>query len=422
MIKDHESTIMQALQKDLGKPETEAYIGEIQFLYDEIKHAVKHLKQWMKPRKVGTPLVLQARSEIRYEPLGTVLVISPWNYPFQLLIAPLAAAMSAGNTAIIKPSELAPALSKVVADIIPKYFADEYVGVVEGGIPETTELLDMPFDHIFYTGSTPVGKIVMAAAAKNLTPVTLELGGKSPCIVDQNSDLRVAARRIAWGKFYNAGQTCVAPDYILAHASIKDEFINQLKAQIKEFYGDNPQSSPDYARIINERHFDRLTGLLDQDKVAVGGDSDRSDKYIAPTVVDNVSADDKVMEDEIFGPILPVLTWNNLQEAIDFVNERPKPLALYVFSRNKKLQESVIGSTSFGGGCVNEVITHLGNPDLPFGGVGASGMGAYHGRDSFEVFSHRKSLLKRGFWMDVKLRYPPYTIPLQTMKKLLGNM
>lgn len=420
MIRENEDAILAALTQDLGRCDTESYIAEINFLYSELKHSIKHLRHWMQPRKTGTPAALQpAQSMVIYEPLGVTLNISPWNYPFQLLFAPVIGAVSAGNTMILKPSELAPAISKISAELVAKYFDPNLVAVVEGAIAETTALLELPFDHIFYTGSTNVGKIVMAAAAKNLTPVTLELGGKSPCIVDKNTDLTVTARRITWGKFYNAGQTCVAPDYLLVHESVKEPLIREIKAQITEFYGPNPKDSPDYPRIINERHFQRLSKLIDKSKVIAGGDGDASQKYMAPTLLDNVKPDDAVMADEIFGPILPILTWSDLSEAIRFVRSRPKPLALYVYTKDNAVAQRVLDEVSFGGGIVNDCMVHLANFNLPFGGVGHSGLGAYHGKDGFDVFSHKKAVMKRKFAFDLKFRYPPYKLSLDTWRKLL---
>ena len=420
MIRENEDAILAALTSDLGRCDTESYIGEINFLYGEIKHSVKHLKHWMQTRKVPTPPALQpAQSMVMYEPLGVTLNISPWNYPFQLLFAPVVGAISAGNTMVLKPSELAPATSKISAELVAKYFDPGLVAVVEGAIAETTALLELPFDHIFYTGSTNVGKIVMAAAAKNLVPVTLELGGKSPCIVDKNTDLTVTARRITWGKFYNAGQTCVAPDYLLVHESVKDQLIGEMKVALQDFYGTNPKESKDYPRIINDRHFQRLNKLIDKNKVVVGGEGDASQKYLSPTLMDNVKPDDAVMADEIFGPILPILTWSDLTEALNFVRARPKPLALYVYTKDSAVSQRVLNEASFGGGIVNDCMVHLANFNLPFGGVGHSGLGAYHGKDGFEVFSHKKAVMKRKFAFDLKFRYPPYKLSLDTWRKVL---
>jgi acyl-CoA reductase-like NAD-dependent aldehyde dehydrogenase len=364
----------------------------------------------MKPRRVSAPVAVQpAKARIVPEPLGVVLIIAPWNYPFQLSIGPLIGAIAAGNCAILKPSEVASATSRVLAELVPKYLDRDCIAVVEGGVPETTALLAQELDHIFYTGNGAVGRIVMEAAAKHLTPVTLELGGKSPCIVDRDVDLTTAARRITWGKFFNAGQTCVAPDYLLVHESIKKPLLDKIASMIREFFGDDPQKSADFGRIINARHHKRLTALLDSGTAFVGAKTDADDRYIAPTVLTDVSPDSPAMADEIFGPILPVISVSSLDEAIEFVNERPKPLALYVFSNDRDRTRRVVERTSSGGACVNDVLTHLLPHELPFGGVGPSGMGAYHGKASFDTFTHMKSVLEKPFYMDPPLRYPPYT-------------
>jgi aldehyde dehydrogenase (NAD+) len=421
IIKDREAEAIAALRADLGKPTLEAYAGELGFLVAEIDHTIKHLPGWMKPEKVSTPIANQpASSTVLREPLGVVLVIGPWNYPVQLTLGPLVGAIAAGNCVVVKPSEIASHTSALIARWLGD-FAPGAVAVVEGGVPETTQLLEQRFDHIFFTGSTAVGKVVMQAAAKHLTPVTLELGGKSPCIVDQHVDLTVAARRILWGKFWNAGQTCVAPDYLLVHEAVMDPLVERLKATLLEFYGDDPQKSPDYARIISDRHHKRLVGMLGEGgKVVVGGKHDEASRYFAPTIVDGAPLESKVMTEEIFGPVLPIVRVKSIREAIDFVNARPKPLALYVFSSDKGAQEQVLQETSSGGACVNDTIAHLSVPELPFGGVGDSGIGAYHGRSSFETFSHRKSVMAKATWVDVKLRYPPYGDNVKWVRRLLG--
>jgi aldehyde dehydrogenase (NAD+) len=332
----------------------------------------------------------------------------PWNYPFHLAFAPLVAAIAAGNSAVIKPSELTPRTAAIIEKIVTETFEKDFVSVAQGAVETATNLLAQPWDHIFFTGSVPVGKIVMKAAAEHLTPLVLELGGKSPCIVDETADLKVAAHRIAWGKFMNGGQTCVAPDYLLVHRSVKNELIKQLETVIEKFYTANPQESPDYARIISERHFDRLIGFLEDGEIAVGGSYDREACFIAPTVLDKVSWDDKVMQDEIFGPILPVLTYSDLDEAIAQINDRPKPLALYVFSEKHRTQNKVLDETSSGGCCVNDTVSHMANPDMPFGGVGQSGHGSYHGKAGFDAFSNLKAVTRRASWLDIPLRYPPY--------------
>lgn len=420
-ILDNESALQQALKADLNKPELEAYASEISYCLAEIKYALNHLKNWTKPQKVTTPLpYLPASSKIYSQPLGVVLIIGAWNYPLQLVISPLVGAIAAGNCAVLKPSEIAVNTSNLLAEIIPKYFDLSFISVVEGGKETTQQLLAEKFDYIFFTGSTQVGKSIMSAAAKQLTPVTLELGGKSPCIVDADTHLEYTANRIVWGKFLNAGQTCVAPDYLLVDKTIKQELLEKIKQTIQEFYGITPETSPDYARIINQHHFTRLAELLKTGKIIVGGETNSTERYIAPTVIDAVTPEDLVMQEEIFGPILPVLEYTNLDEAIAFVNTKPKPLALYFFSNNKQHQQQVLQSTSSGGVCLNDTIVHIAFPGLPFGGVGASGMGKYHGKASFETFSHQKSVLNKSFWFDIKLRYAPYQGKLKLLKRLIG--
>jgi aldehyde dehydrogenase (NAD+) len=423
IVEANQAEIMAALKADMNKPEFEAYTSEILLLISEINYTLKHLKSWAKPKRVRTPLSLfLASSQIYTEPLGVVLIIGPWNYPFQLAIAPLIGAIAAGNCAVIKPSEIAPHTSQIIAKLIGENFQPEFISVVEGGIETNQSLLAEKFDRIFFTGGTSIGKIVMAAAAQHLTPVTLELGGKSPCIVDAEVDLDLAVKRIIWGKFMNAGQTCVAPDYVLASKAIKPALLAKIQQYTQEFYGDDPQQSPDYARIINDKQFHRLTGLLPsvtgEGKIVTGGNTDASSRYIAPTVLDKVSTDSKVMADEIFGPILPILEYEDLSEAIAFVNARPKPLALYFFSTNKHHQARIIQETSSGGCSINETITHLTSPELPFGGVGHSGMGSYHGKASFDTFSHQKSVLNKSFLVDVAWRYPPYKLSPKILRWL----
>lgn len=419
-IQEYETRILDALAADMKKPQFEAYVSEVGFIYQEINYVLKHLNRWTKPQRVSTPLLHQpGSSRIYTEPKGEVLIISPWNYPFQLLISPMIGAIAAGNCVVLKPSEIAPHTSRVVRDMIQSHFPEEFVAVFEGGVEITQQLLNERFDHIFFTGSTAVGKMIMAAAAKHLTPVTLELGGKSPCIVDSETNVEVTARRIVWGKYFNAGQTCVAPDYLYVHSSVKGKLLNALQAQIKDFYGDNPAQSPDYARIINDRHFNRLRSLLAKGTPIVGGQTQEQERYIAPTILDHVTWQDPIMQEEIFGPILPILEYQDLSEVIQNVRIQPKPLALYFFSTNHDNQRKVLENLSFGGGCINDTIVHLSNPDLPFGGIGDSGMGNYHGRKSFEAFSHTKSVLKKSFFADIKLRYPKYGGKLWWVKKLL---
>lgn len=409
LLEENEDALLEALRDDLGKCQFEGFIGEIGFLAGEIKYTLKHLKSWLKPQRVKAPLPVQpAKARIHSEPLGVVLIIAPWNYPLQLALAPLVGAISGGNTAVIKPSEVAAATSAIIARLVPKYLDRDAVSVIEGGVPETTTLLAQRFDHIFYTGNGNVGRVVMKAAAEHLTPVTLELGGKSPCVVDEEADLEVAARRIVWGKYFNAGQTCVAPDYILVHERVEPRLLDKLRETIREFYGEDPKQSRDYARIVNERHHARLSRLLGSGDVVTGGEADVGDKYIAPTVLKDVSPDSPVMQDEIFGPILPVIRVKNVDEAIDFINEREKPLALYVFTNDKERARRVIDRTSSGGACINDCVSHLLPPELPFGGVGPSGMGAYHGKATFDTFTHKKSVLDKATKLDAPLRYPPY--------------
>ena len=413
LVDEQQDRLIDALVTDLGKPRIEAYTTEIAFTINEIDHTLKHLDAWSRPVKVKVPLTLKpGRAVLRPEPLGTVCIIAPWNYPVQLLLAPLVPALAAGNTAVLKPSEVTPTVAALIAELIPVYFERSAVAVVTGAVEETTALLQERFDHIFYTGNGKVGRIVMRAAAEHLTPVTLELGGKSPAIVAADANVGVAAKRIAWAKFLNAGQTCVAPDYVLVDASVEDELLTALTEAVASFYGGNPRESGDYARIVNERHHDRLTQLLDAggyDATVIGGSGDGASRYLAPTILAGVKPDADVMSDEIFGPILPVLTVDDVDEAIRFVGDRDKPLALYAFSESDETIDQVIAGTSAGGVCVNHAVLHLAVPELPFGGVGESGMGAYHGKAGFDTFSHRKAVLTKPTKPDPSLMYPPYT-------------
>ncbi|AFY47474.1 NAD-dependent aldehyde dehydrogenase [Nostoc sp. PCC 7524] len=419
LVLDNESAILQAIYKDLHKPEFEAYATEIGVI-KEINYAIKHIKTWTKPKKAQVPADFFSYSaRIHPEPLGIILLIGPWNYPFQLILSPLVGAIAAGNCAIIKPSELAPHTSNLLADLISKYFPPEYIAIVEGGIETSQQLLQEKFDHIFFTGGTAIGKVIMEAAAKHLTPVTLELGGKSPCIVDTDINLEHTARRIVWGKFINAGQTCIAPDYLLVNQKIKPDLIAALQKTITEFYGENPANSPDFARIINQKHFTRLSRLLHNGEIIIGGDINPEERYIAPTIIDHVSLTDPVMQEEIFGPILPVMEYTDITEAIALINSQPKPLALYLFSQNKNLQQRILQETSSGGVCLNDTIMQVGVSSLPFGGVGDSGMGSYHGKASFDTFSHYKSVLKNSFWLDLDWRYAPYKNKLSLLKRII---
>ena len=424
LLVEQETVLSQALRDDLGKSAIESYSTEIGFTINELDHARNHVRSWTQPQKVRVPIHLRPGSaRVVQEPLGTVLIIAPWNYPVQLLLGPLIPALAAGNPAVVKPSEVAPATAAALADLIPRYLDERAVQVVTGGVDETTELLAHQFDHIFYTGNGTVGRVVMEAASRHLTPVTLELGGKSPAIVTDSADVVVSARRIAWGKFVNAGQTCVAPDYVLVPESLHDQFIAELATAVKTFFGDDPSTSDDYGRIVNARHHARLTGLLDRggyDTVAVGGERDVESRYLAPTVLTGVKPDSAVMDDEIFGPILPVLTYERLDDAIAFVNDRPKPLALYVFGARATAIDRVVEHISAGGVTINHTLLHVSVNDLPFGGVGASGMGAYHGEAGFHVFSHAKPILQRSTKPDSSIAYPPYTAFKQkVMRRIL---
>ncbi|MFW6296247.1 MAG: aldehyde dehydrogenase [Halothece sp.] len=420
VITENKEAIVEAIGKDIGKPAFETLLSEFYYCTEEIEYALKHLNNWTKPQRVKTPLTqLPAASKILAEPLGVVLIISPWNYPLQLTIMPLIGAIAAGNCAILKPSEISPATSHVIADLIAQAFSPEYITVVEGEKDVSQELLEQKFNHIFFTGSTRVGRIVMEAAAKQLTPVTLELGGKCPCIVDTDIKLKYAIRRILWGKFSNAGQSCIAPDYILIPPSLKPDFLAAAQDCLQEFYGKNPAESPDYGRIINDKHFKRLSNLLSTGEVIVGGETKAEERYIAPTIMDNVSWEDPIMEDEIFGPILPIVEYQNLENAIAHINSRPKPLALYIFSRNDKLIKKVLQDTTSGGVCINDTIMHLAPKELPFGGVGSSGIGRYHGKASFDTFSNQKSILHRSFLFDLPVRYPPYSEKFKFLKWLV---
>jgi aldehyde dehydrogenase (NAD+) len=409
LLEDCEPQICEAIRKDLGRSEIETRMVETHLLRREIEFAQKHLAKWMKPQRARAPWLLWPSSARIYrEPFGVVLIIGPWNYPLQLVLVPLIGALAAGNCAVVKPSELAPATSTFLATTLPRYLDPECVQVIEGGAAEAATLLAERWDCIFYTGNPSVGRIVMEVAAKHLTPVTLELGGKSPCIVDRSANLRVAARRIMWGKLMNAGQVCLAPDYVLVDEAVETELLAHMAAAITDFYGEDPRKSPDFARIVNQRHFQRLMRLLDGGgQIFLGGEASCDELYIAPTILKKTPPDAPVMQEEIFGPILPVLAVKSTDEAIAFVNEKEKPLAIYLFAENAQIKHKVINSTSSGAATVNYPSVHAAMPGLPFGGVGSSGMGAYHGRASFETFSHRKSVFMKGTWPDPNLAYPP---------------
>ncbi|MGQ0831004.1 MAG: aldehyde dehydrogenase family protein [Microthrixaceae bacterium] len=423
MIVDGDAELTEALRQDLGRPSMEAYAADLGHTKAELRHLVRHVDRWAKRTRVRVPMtVAPAKAWVQPEPLGVVLVIAPWNYPIQLLVEPMAAAIAAGNCVVAKPSELAPACSAALARLIGRYLDTEAIIVVEGGVEETTALLAERWDHIFFTGSTSVGRVIAAAAAKHLTPAVLELGGKSPTYVHASADLDVTARRIAWGKFLNAGQTCIAPDYVLADRSIRDALVDKLGAQITSFYGSDPKASASFGRIVSERHLARLQGLLDRGAgaVATGGEIDAPNRYVAPTITVDPSPDSPIMQEEIFGPILPVLAVDGPADARAFITARPKPLALYVFGNDASAVDAVVDGTSSGGVCINQTLMHLLPAELPFGGVGDSGMGAYHGKAGFDVFSHHKSVLRKSIKPDLKMLYPPYKARVERLvRKIL---
>ena len=418
-VKKYKNEIGAALYEDLGKSEYEGFMCESGFALCEISYMIKHARKFAKRKKVRTPLAqFHSKSYKQPVPYGNTLIMSPWNYPFLLTIDPLANAIAAGNTVILKPSAYSPATGKIVEKIIKECFPAEYVSVILGGRAENAALLEQKFDFIFFTGSQAVGKEVLRRAAEHLTPAVLELGGKSPCIVDASANLKLAARRIVFGKFLNCGQTCVAPDYILAEKSIKDELLTYIIAEIKRQYGDAPLENADYGKIINEKHFSRLLGLIDKSKVVIGGEGNPDTCRIAPTVLDGVSFEDAVMGEEIFGPILPILTFEDFDCAIDELKSKDKPLALYLFTSNKRHKDRVTRELSYGGGCINDTIIHLATSEMGFGGVGESGMGAYHGKAGFDAFSHCKSIVDKGTCIDLPMRYQPYKSKLY--RRLLG--
>ena len=418
-LKLWESRIAEALWKDLHKSYEEAYMTELSIVLGEIDNHLRHLKLWMTPKPVATPIkMMPSRSKVMAEPLGCSLIMAPWNYPVQLLLNPLVGAISSGCTAILKPSPYAPHVSKVLEEMIKESFSPEFIAVVQGNREVNTALLEQRFDIIFFTGSPDLGRKVMRAASEHLTPVVLELGGKSPCIVDKDANLTMAARRIAWGKSLNAGQTCIAPDYLLVHADIKEQLINELKKEFTRLHGTNPKESKHFVRIVNERAFDRLVGYIQGADVVMGGEYDREERYIAPTLIDHVDANSPIMQEEIFGPIFPIVTFTTTEEAIRFVTDREKPLALYYFGESKKNIRQVLKHTSSGGACINDTIMHIANEKLPFGGVGQSGMSAYHGKESFKVFSHHRAVVTTPTWLDLPFRYMPYKF-FKWVKKLL---
>ena len=421
MLEENEAEFLDALKTDLGKPTAEGFITDLAFVTGEIKLMLKNLKKWNSIERVPTPLVaMPAKSQLIPEPLGVVCVIAPWNYPVQLLLVPAAGAIAAGNAIVLKPSEVSPTVSDVLARLVRTYLDNNAVKLIEGGVSETTELLAQKFDHIFYTGNGKIGRVVMAAAAVNLTPVTLELGGKSPVIVDESANIAVAARRVAWGKWLNAGQTCVAPDYVLVDKKVESKFVDALRTALTDFYGDNPHASDSYGRIVSPRHFDRLVSLMSGGTPIIGGESAAADRYIAPTVLGNVNLDSPLMQEEIFGPLLPVIGVDNLDKAISFITSRDHPLALYVFAEKSSSIDMVLERTTAGGVTVNGTLLHLTSPHLPFGGIGESGMGSYHGKTGVRIFQHMKPVLKRGTKIDPKITYPPYTAgKLKLFRKVL---
>ena len=408
-IKKYENEILQALHTDLGKSDYESFMCEIGLVLSEITYMIRHTKKFAKRKTVYTPITnFHAHCFKQPVPYGNTLIMSPWNYPFLLTVDPLADAIAAGNTAIVKPSAYSPATSAIISKIISECFDAEYIAVITGGRAENAALLEQKFDFVFFTGSQAVGKEVLRHTAEHLTPAVLELGGKSPCIVDKSANIALAAKRIVFGKFLNCGQTCVAPDYILCESSVKDKFISEVASQIKIQYGDNPLKNKDYGKIINQKHFKRLCGLIDKNKVIIGGETDCGSNRIAPTVMDNVTENDAVMGEEIFGPIMPILTFDDFDKMVDNLKDKDKPLALYLFSSDKGQIKRITTELSYGGGCINDVVVHLSTSEMGFGGVGQSGMGSYHGKDGFDAFSHYKSIMDKKTWLDLPMRYQPY--------------
>lgn len=422
VIKENEDKILDALKKDLGKSNFESYATEVGLVYEEINTHIKNIKRWSKIEKIKSPIVhYPAKSYIYKEPYGVTLIIGPFNYPFQLVIAPLVGAISAGNTAIIKPSENTKNTSILLEEMINENFQEEYLKVVNPleGKEAVSALLDLPFDYIFFTGSIRVGKIVMEKAAKNLVPVTLELGGKSPCIVDKDAKLELAAKRIVWGKFLNVGQTCVAPDYLCIHSSVKDKLLKLIVEEIHKQFGKDVKNSPDYPRVVNTASLNRLKEYLNDGEIYYGGNVDSTELYMEPTILTNVDVNSNVMTEEIFGPILPVIEFDNIQDIISFINKREKPLALYYFSENKKSINNILRCTTSGGVTINDTVIHVANGNLPFGGVGNSGMGSYHGKASFDAFTHKRSVMERGTFVEFNIRFAPYKEKINILKKIM---
>ena len=420
-IQKNEAAIIEALYLDFKKPAFEAVLTETQYVISDLKATIKNIHSWSKPKKV-LPSILNfpSRDYIYSEPYGKVLIISPWNYPFQLALCPLIAAVSAGNSVVLKPSELTPNTSKIIAEIITESFETNHVEVVQGGVEVSQKLLSQRWDYVFFTGSVAVGKIVAKAAAENLTPVTLELGGKNPCIIDETANVKLAAKRIVWGKFINGGQTCIAPDYLLVKPQIKEMLIQSLIEEIENAYSKNIQSSKDYCRIVNDKNWERLTQLIDPEKVIYGGKTNKETLYIAPTLIAETDFESEIMKDEIFGPLLPIVTYETESDLESIISKYEKPLALYVFTENHSFAETIINKFSFGGGCVNDTVIHFSNKRLPFGGVGHSGIGAYHGTLNFDTFSHKKAIVVKSNWLDLPMRYAPYGNKLSYVKRFLN--
>ena len=419
-VQKHEDEIIQALYADFKKPAFEAVVSETGYIVSELKHTINNINKWAKPKMVLPSLLnFPSTDHIYSEPYGKVLIIAPWNYPYQLSLCPLIAAVAAGNQVVVKPSELTPNTSKIVSRIIRETFDKNHVDCIEGNAGVAKELLSQHWDYIFFTGSVAVGKSVAKAAAENLTPVTLELGGKNPCIIDETANLKLAAKRIVWGKFLNAGQTCIAPDYLLVSKKVKPAFVELLKTEIKTAYGENPEASTDFARIINGKNWKRLALMLKNEKVIAGGEINEDAFYIAPTLIDEPKLDSEVMKDEIFGPILPILSYSTEADLDKIIRKYEKPLSLFVFTNNRSFAKKIIQTYSFGGGCINDTVIHFSNSRLPFGGVGHSGMGSYHGKRSFDAFSHKKPIVKKANWLDIPIRYAPYDGKLKFLRQLL---
>jgi aldehyde dehydrogenase (NAD+) len=420
-VRSNEGLFYDAMKEDMNKCPAEVYMTEIGIVLEELGFHIRHLSGWMKEKRVISPIAqFPSKSFISPEPYGVALIMSPWNYPIQLCLLPLIGAISSGCTAVVKPSAYAPAAGHAIAQVLRSIYAEEYIAVVEGGREQNTALLEERFDYIFFTGSPGVGRLVMESAAKHLTPITLELGGKSPVIVDKTANLKIAARRIAFGKVLNAGQTCIAPDYLFIHKDVKDEFIKWYKYSLKEFFPDGAMT--DMNTIINEKHFERVSGLLGSGKIVAGGKTDRENSFVEPTLLDEVSPDSHIMHEEIFGPILPMITYDDIRECTDYIVKHPKPLALYLFTKDISVEKHVLNKCSFGGGCINDTIIHIANSNMGFGGVGDSGMGSYHRKKSFDTFTHYRSIVKKATWLDIPIRYRPYSkIKYKLLRKFLGG-